>query len=98
MNLSPTMKMFGGGINHEFGEVEETCILINYDEISENKRERHINSFIKEKIANIKSRFPKWADEMGDNLSNMLSSRRAKRQEAIDKRKTKRKNRKSKKA
>ncbi len=49
MNLSPTMKMFGGGINHEFSEVEETCIMITLDEIYKEKIERHIDSYIKEK-------------------------------------------------
>ena len=51
MNLSPTMKMFGGGINHEFSEAEETCIMITFDEIHEEKKERHINSFIKASAA-----------------------------------------------
>ncbi len=49
MGLSPTMKMFGGGINHEFSEVEETCIMITFDEIYKEKIERHIDSYIKEK-------------------------------------------------
>ncbi len=49
MGLSPTMKMFGGGINHEFSEVEETCIMIRFDEIYPEKLERHIDSYIKEK-------------------------------------------------
>ena len=48
MNLSPTMKLFGTAINYGFGDVEETGILIAMDEIFEEKRVRHINSFIKE--------------------------------------------------
>ena len=48
MNLSPTMKLFGTAINYGFGDVEETGILIAIDEIFEEKRVRHINSFIKE--------------------------------------------------
>ena len=84
MSLSPTMKTFGGGINHEFSEAEETCILINFDEIHETKRERHINSFIKEKMENIRKRFPVWADEMGDNLSEMLLQKRAQVQANIE--------------
>ncbi len=47
MGLSPTMKMFGGGINHEFSEAEETCIMIAFDEIHPDKVERHIKSYIK---------------------------------------------------
>ena len=93
MSLSPTMKMFGGGINHEFSEAEETCILINFDEIHEAKRERHINSFIKEKIVHIRERFPAWADEMGDNLSDMLIHKRDQVQANIAARRQKRQNR-----
>lgn len=48
MNLSPTMKLFGTAINYGFGDVEETGILIAMDEILEEKRIRHIDSFIKE--------------------------------------------------
>ena len=45
MGLSPTMRMFGTAVNHEFGEVEETGILIAVDEILEQKRMRHIDTF-----------------------------------------------------
>jgi len=48
MSLSPTMKLFGTAINYGFGDVEETGILIAMDEILEEKRIRHIDSFIKE--------------------------------------------------
>lgn len=48
MGLSPTMRVFGTAINHEFGEVEETGIFIAVDEILENKRMRHIDTFAAE--------------------------------------------------
>lgn len=48
MSLSPTMRMFGTAINHDFGEVEETGILIAVDEILEEKRMRHIDTFVEE--------------------------------------------------
>lgn len=48
MSLSPTMRMFGTAINYGFGDVEETGILIAVDEILEEKRVRHIESFVKE--------------------------------------------------
>lgn len=38
--------MFGTAINYEFGDVEETGILIAVDEILEEKRIRHIQTFI----------------------------------------------------
>ena len=48
MSLSPTMRLFGTAINYGFGDVEETGILIAVDEILEEKRQRHIDSFIHE--------------------------------------------------
>ncbi len=48
MGLSPTMKLFGTAINDGFGDVEETGILIAVDEILQEKRMRHIDSFAKE--------------------------------------------------
>ena len=48
MGLSPTMRVFGTAVNHEFGEVEETGILIAVDEILEQKRMRHSDTFVEE--------------------------------------------------
>ncbi len=48
MNLSPTMRLFGTAINYGFGDVEETGILIAVDEVFEQKRIRHIDSFVKQ--------------------------------------------------
>lgn len=100
MSLSPTMKMFGGGINHEFSEAEETCILVTFDEIHEAKKERHVNSFINEKIAQIRKRFPIFSENVGDNLKDMLSHKRetlqARRAARVQKRKARRASRKRK--
>lgn len=100
MSLSPTMKMFGGGINHEFSEAEETCILITFDEIHDAKKERHIDSFIDEKVDLIKKRFPLFVENMGENLKSMMVHKReqvqARREERVNKRKTRRTARKQK--
>ncbi len=45
MSLSPKMRTFGTAVNHEFGEVEETGILIAIDEILEDKKRRHIETY-----------------------------------------------------
>ena len=49
MSLSPKMRTFGTAINQEFGEVEETGILISIDEILEEKKKRHMETFLKDK-------------------------------------------------
>jgi len=46
MSLSPKMRSFGTALNHEFGNVEETGILIDISEIFEEKKKRHIESFL----------------------------------------------------
>ncbi|MBO4942190.1 MAG: GNAT family N-acetyltransferase [Muribaculaceae bacterium] len=46
MGLSPTMRMFGTAINDEFGDVEESGIFLAIDEILEEKKKRHIDSYL----------------------------------------------------
>lgn len=44
MKLSPSMKSFGTAINYNFGEVEETGILIHIPDIYPSKKHRHISN------------------------------------------------------
>ena len=94
MSLSPTMKTFGGGINHEFSEAEETCILIAFDEIHEAKKARHIDSYIDERVRKISERFPIFVENVGEDLRMMLAQKRDQVQARI---KARRKSRKDKK-
>ena len=48
MGLSPTMRIFGTAVNKDFGNVEETGLLIAVDELQDDKRMRYIESFAKE--------------------------------------------------
>ena len=52
MSLSPTMKMFGTAINDEFGDVEESGILLTIDDIFEEKKLRHIQTYIDSELNN----------------------------------------------
>lgn len=54
MSLSPTMKVFGTAVNHEFGEVEETGIFFKISEIFDDKKRRHIHSFIESQSSFVK--------------------------------------------
>ena len=47
MNLSDTMKTFGTAINHEFGGVEETAILVTIADIYPEMKERYLNTYIR---------------------------------------------------
>lgn len=42
MNLSTSMKTFGTAVNKEFGDVEETGILVSLDDIYEDKKNRYM--------------------------------------------------------
>lgn len=50
MNLSPTMMTFGTALNDEFGEVEETGILIRLDDVYESKKHRHMDTFERDRV------------------------------------------------
>ncbi|MBR1732836.1 MAG: GNAT family N-acetyltransferase [Alloprevotella sp.] len=63
MGLSPTMRFFGTAMNEEFGQVEESGILIAEDEILEEKRRRHIDSFIAE--------HPDWQRDLSQFLMHI---------------------------
>lgn len=84
MSLSPTMKTFGGGINHEFSEAEETCILITFDEIIDSKKARHIDSYIEEKVTRMRVRFPLFVENKGEDLKMLIAMKRAQIQDKIN--------------
>jgi hypothetical protein len=48
MSLTPSMKTFGTVISDEFGDVEETGILINIDDMYDTKIDRHVSTYLEE--------------------------------------------------
>lgn len=55
MNLSPTMRIFGTAVNDEFGYVEETGMMIIFDDVYEKKKKRYVQSYMTKISQNIKS-------------------------------------------
>ncbi|MFP4470239.1 MAG: GNAT family N-acetyltransferase [Bacteroidota bacterium] len=47
MNLSSTMRMFGTSVNKNFGNVEESGIMITISDIYDDKKDRHISNIRK---------------------------------------------------
>jgi hypothetical protein len=45
MNLSPSMRTFGTAVNDEFGDVEETGIIITIREVYQAKVDRHVDTY-----------------------------------------------------
>jgi len=39
------MRTFGTAINHHFGDVEETGIMVSIDDIYVQKKDRHVRSY-----------------------------------------------------
>jgi hypothetical protein len=49
MNLSPSMKVLGTIVNENFGDVDETAIMVTVNDIYPHKASRHIETYIKQK-------------------------------------------------
>ena len=49
MSISSTMKTFGTALNKDFGQVEETGILITVDDIFEERKSRHMETYYSHK-------------------------------------------------
>ena len=77
MNTSPTMKMFGTAVNHEFSEVEETGILVCFNEMHAEKRDRHIKALLKETIEKAKKRWPALEPGFESKLKERWERRRS---------------------
>ena len=50
MNLTPNMRTFGTAISDEFGDVEETGILLSIEDMYDIKIDRHVSSYLEELI------------------------------------------------
>lgn len=84
MNTSPTLKMFGTAINDEFGYVEETGILVKFDELYKEKKARHIESYLSQKISELKDRFPHLEEGIEEKLYSRWEYRRERAQNKIN--------------
>ncbi len=78
INTSSTMKMLGSAINDELGDAIETGIMICFNEIYEDKKSRHIDAFINNRLRALKNRFPSLSRNTEDKLRNRLEKTREK--------------------
>lgn len=69
MNSSPTMKMFGTATNDELENVEDSGILISFDEMYADKRDRHKAPYIRHIFSKMKKRFPDLKEEIIEKIS-----------------------------
>lgn len=54
INTSSTMKIFGSAVNDELSDAIETGLMIRFDEIYEEKRERHIRTFLEKRVPRLR--------------------------------------------
>jgi hypothetical protein len=47
------MRVFGTAINDDFGDVEETGIILHIDDIYKAKKDRHIKTYIKRSLLSL---------------------------------------------
>ena len=76
MNSSPSMKMFGTTINDEMADVEETGIMVCFNEMYPEKRDRHIAASLAEWARRVRKRFPRISNEAIEQLKNRRRSRK----------------------
>ena len=87
MSISPSVRIFGTAVNDEFADALETGILVDFNDIYYEKKVRHVDSFIKERTALMKLRFPALGAsntdvELGHKIAMRRERRLAMRQQA----------------
>lgn len=76
MNTSPTMKVFGTGIDKALGGSSGTAILINFFEMYDDKRERHVYPYLADLTNRLKKRFPNLNTEKMEMVLSRVLERR----------------------
>ena len=76
MKTSPTLRMMGTAVNHEFSEAEETAILVCFNEMYEEKRDRHKIAFLKALRQKMRNRFPHLGQEFVPKVLNRIEQKR----------------------
>ena len=75
MNASPTMKMLGTGINDEFFDCYDTGIMISFEEMYADKRDRHKVPYFKYLATRIRLRFPGLRTELEDLVERISAKK-----------------------
>ncbi len=82
MNTSPTLRMLGTGVNDEFFDAYDTGILVCYDEMYAEKRDRHREPYFRHLAESIRKRFPTMsqeAEEVAEKLKEKKEGDRMRR-------------------
>jgi hypothetical protein len=72
------MKTFGSCINDELGDAIETGIMICYDDIYDDKKSRHVESYIDNQIKAMHQKHPDLSKNAEKKLREHIEKRRLK--------------------
>lgn len=78
INTSSSMKMLGSTINDELGDAIETGIMICFNEMYNDKVERHMEAFIQNRLSKLRKRFPHLSQSAEQKLREHIEKSRAK--------------------
>ena len=78
INTSSAMKMLGSCVNDELGDAIETGIMIGFDDIYAEKKERHTEAFIINKVKALRKRYPNISQSAESKLRDHIEKRRMK--------------------
>lgn len=77
INISSTTKMLGSCVNDELGDAIETGIMICFDEIYDDKRERHMQAYVSNKIKSLRKRHPHVTEAALEKYREQIAKRRS---------------------
>ncbi len=82
MNSSPTLKMFGSSINDEFFDAIETGLLVNFDEMYAEKRDRHKEPYMRHLAGKkLRQRLPNLRQETSESMARLRRKVQRKKKE-----------------
>ena len=78
INTTPNMKMLGSCINDELGNAIETGIMIGFDEIYADKKQRHVDAFVVNRLKMMRTRYPHMSATAEEKYRENLNRKRMK--------------------
>lgn len=89
INTSAKIKMLGSCVNDELGDAIETGIMIGFNDIYVEKKERHTEAFIMNKVKALRKRYPNISQSVESKLRVHVEKRRMKALAKFQKKMTK---------
>lgn len=76
MQVSPSTKMLGAAVFHEFSDAVEICILMPFDDMYHEKRHRHVESYMRELASQVQKRFPSMSEGVKEKVMQQWNKHR----------------------